>query len=282
VTDFVAIDVETANSFMGSICQIGAVRFAGGVEVEAASWLINPDDYFDEINVGIHGITQACVSGSPKFAELHSVLCMMLTGSLVVSHTHFDRTSIGQACAANGLDGVGCQWLDTAKIARRAWPGADGGYGLSALARRFGIEFRHHDAVEDARACGLILLRAIADSGLTLPEWTDRVKRPINPSSVNFRRTGDGDGPLLGEMVVFTGALNMPRRIAADRAHELGAAVEPAVTKHTTILVVGDQDLSRLAGHEMSSKHRKALSLIRKGQPIRIVAERDFMAFSED
>jgi DNA polymerase-3 subunit epsilon len=73
----------------------------------------------------------------------------------------------------------------------------------------------------------------------------------------------------------------MPRRNAADRAHELGAAVEPSVTKHTTLLVVGDQDLSRLAGQSKSSKHRKAEQLIATGQPIRILAESDFMAFHE-
>lgn len=38
MTSFVAIDVETANAFMGSICQIGAVRFENGREVENVSW----------------------------------------------------------------------------------------------------------------------------------------------------------------------------------------------------------------------------------------------------
>jgi DNA polymerase-3 subunit epsilon len=40
--------------------------------------------------------------------------------------------------------------------------------------------------------------------------------------------------------------------------------------------VVGDQDIRRLAGHEKSSKHRKAEELIRQGQRIRIVGESDF------
>jgi DNA polymerase-3 subunit epsilon len=69
--------------------------------------------------------------------------------------------------------------------------------------------------------------------------------------------------------------------MAADRAHALGAAVEAGVTKHTTLLVVGDQDLSKLAGHTKSSKHRKAEELIAIGRPIRILAESDFMAFHE-
>src|SRR3546814_2163433 len=85
--------------------------------------------------------------------------------------------------------------------------------------------------------------------------WPLRTRRPINlDSSSAIRRAGDGDGALLGETIVFTGALVLPRRDAADRAHALGAAVEPGVTKKTTMLVVGDQDLSKLAGHQKSSK----------------------------
>lgn len=54
-----------------------------------------------------------------------------------------------------------------------------------------------------------------------------------------------------------------------------GAGVEPGVTKTTIMLVVGDQDLDKLAGHENSSKHRKAEQLISAGRPIRIVGETD-------
>ena len=41
-------------------------------------------------------------------------------------------------------------------------------------------------------------------------------------------------------------------------------------------MVVGDQDIRVLAGHDKSSKHRKAEELIAKGQKIRILKESDF------
>ena len=59
-------------------------------------------------------------------------------------------------------------------------------------------------------------------------------------------------------------------------AADIGCQVAPNVTKNTTLLVVGDQDVQRLAGHTKSSKHRKAEDLILKGQPIRILRESDF------
>ncbi|MEI9966039.1 MAG: BRCT domain-containing protein [Caulobacteraceae bacterium] len=90
-------------------------------------------------------------------------------------------------------------------------------------------------------------------------------------------RTGNPDGPLAGEVLVFTGALSMPRREAADMAAAVGCEVDAGVTKETTLLVVGDQDVARLApGQTKSSKHLKAEALIAKGQPIRILRETDF------
>jgi DNA polymerase-3 subunit epsilon len=43
------------------------------------------------------------------------------------------------------------------------------------------------------------------------------------------------------------------------------------------MLVVGDQDLRMLAGHEKSTKHMKVERLIEQGQSIRILSESDFM-----
>ena len=282
MADFIAIDVETANAFMGSICQIGAVRFHNGREVEHVSWLVDPRDDFDPINVRIHGIDRQNVCGQPCFADRYAELSAFTAGSVTVCHTHFDRVALSQACATASHSPLACRWLDSARVARRAWPEvAQTGFGLAPLARRFDIAFRHHDAAEDARAAGLILLRAIAETGISLEDWFARVERSLSGVETSVCRSGDGDGPLVGETIVFTGALGMPRRMAADRAHELGAAVEPGVTKHTTLLVVGDQDLAKLAGQSKSNKHRKAEQLIAKGQQIRILAESDFLAFSE-
>lgn len=77
---------------------------------------------------------------------------------------------------------------------------------------------------------------------------------------------------------MFTGALEIPRREVADLGAKIGCAVTANVTKSTTMLIVGDQDVARLAGHTKSSKHRKAVQLIAEGQSIRILPETDFMA----
>ena len=56
-----------------------------------------------------------------------------------------------------------------------------------------------------------------------------------------------------------------------------GCDVANAVSKKTTMLVVGTQNKSQLNGYEKSSKHRKAESLVEKGAEIQILSESDFL-----
>lgn len=276
---FIAVDLETANPRMSSICQIGVVTFENGKEVDAEVRLVDPCDYFDPYNVAIHGITEEQVRGAPRFSELHHWLCQRTSGEIVACHTHFDRVALSQACGRHSLDPLPCNWLDTAKVSRRTWSQfSQSGYGLANLASHFGISFQHHDALHDARTAGLILLKAIEETGFDPDEWISRCQSSAGSGSrANIRREGDGDGPLMGERIVFTGSLQILRREAADLAQEAGAAVEAGVTRHTSMLVVGDQDIEKLNGAEKSGKHRKVENLIEKGQAIRIFGEADFM-----
>ena len=66
-------------------------------------------------------------------------------------------------------------WLDSAMIARRAWPRKyRSQWGLSKIAGDLGITFKHHDAVDDARAAAEIVLHAYQQSGSGIDEWLER------------------------------------------------------------------------------------------------------------
>ena len=279
--DFIAIDVETANADMSSICQIGLACYKNSILAEEWKSYVNPEDYFDEINISIHGIDESTVRGASTFKQLSETLYKFLDNQIAICHTHFDRVAINQASEKCSVRSPNCVWLDSARVARRTWEEfAWRGYGLYNVCKRLGYDFKHHDALEDAKAAGQILLAAIDHSGLNLEEWFERVKRPIDPNNTDYgqtiKRDGNPEGTLYGEVLVFTGALEIPRREAADMAAKMGCHVAPGVTKKTTILVVGDQDIMRLAGHKKSSKHRKTEELISKGFPIRIFRESDF------
>jgi DNA polymerase-3 subunit epsilon len=278
---FVALDFETANPSLDSICQIGVVVFDDGCVVETWETLVDPEDYFDGWNVSIHGIDESHVVGAPKFPDIVERLRNFLAGQTVIHHTPFDRVALARTNEKHKLGDVSCQWLDTARVVRRAWPEfSHRGYGIKNVAKSLGIDFKHHAAHEDARAAGEILLHAMRQSGLSLSDWLVRATKPIGSSVHNssgkLARDGNPEGPLCGETVVFTGALSLPRREIADLAAKAGCNVADGVTAATTLLVVGNQDIRRLVGHEKSRKHRKAESLRAKGQSIRILTETDF------
>ncbi|MFH0765646.1 MAG: exonuclease domain-containing protein, partial [Calditrichota bacterium] len=258
-----------------------------------------PEDEFDFINISIHGIDESTVQGAPKLPQISENIQRYLNNRVCVSHTHFDRVAIRQAFDKYKITPPETTWLDSAMVARRTWDQfSRRGYGLSNLCSYLGYTFAHHDALEDAKASGHIINAAIQKSGLEIEMWLKRVRQPIdivNSSEapnikrvrqpidiVNssedpyIKREGNPEGVLYGEVVVFTGALEIHRAQAANMASNMGCRVESGVNRETTILIVGDQDVKRLAGHEKSIKHRKAEGLIGKGQPIRILRESDF------
>lgn len=277
---FSVIDVETANADCGSICQIGIAEFADGRLAGEWSTLVDPETEFSEVNISIHGITPSTVQGQPRFPDVAPLLRTKLEKRLTVCHTHFDRIALAQAFENHELEPISTTWLDSARVARRTWPEVSRrGYGLASLCKRIGYQSeKQHDALEDAKAAGFVLLAALRDSQLDLESWKIRASRPITPSSTgsSICRDGNPDGDLYGEVIVFTGTLDLPRREAAYLASAAGCRVEQAVTKETTILVVGDQDISVLGGFDKSSKHRKAERLAAEGGRIRILCERDF------
>ena len=276
--DFVVVDVETANADLSSICQIGIASFYDGRLADSWVSLVNPEDEFNAIHVSIHGIHKDQVKDAPTWAEVLPHVTSRMDGRIVVSHMPYDRHAVTKACDRSGLPLCACTWLDSAQVVRRAWPEfSKSGYSLTKLAKHFGIDYGAHDALEDARFAGEVLLRAIDKTGLSPEQWLLRVKQPIDPtSSQGYKRDGNPDGELCDQVLVFTGALSISRQEAADAAVAAGCRVDENVSKQTTLLVVGDQDLRVLHGHEKSSKHRKAEVLIAQGQSMRILGESDF------
>ncbi len=283
---FLALDVETANADYSSICQIGIAEIVDGKVKNEWCTLINPEAYFDPFNVSIHGINESDVKGAPTFDKIHSELVERISGRITIHHMPFDKIAISRACAEYNLNNIDAKWLDSAKMVRRTWEQfAYRGYGLANIADFLKIHFEHHDALEDAKTAAKVVSYACEQTQMSIEDWYERVSRPIHVSfggSPDIKLEGNPEGPLYGEVIVFTGALSLPRREAANIAAALGCNVGDSVTKKTTILVVGTQDASKLAGYDKSSKHRKAEGLIAEGKGIRILSEKDFIAMCND
>ena len=173
---FNAIDVETANQNAASICQIGIVQVRAGLVKGSLSVLVNPEERFKSFNVRLHGIGEATVAGCATLPQIAAELRRLLEGTPLISHTPFDRVALNGALRKYGLGPLRADWLDSAKIARRAWPEKYGrsGYNLANIAGNLGISFQHHDAAEDARAAAEIVLYACRHTGLDIDGWLER------------------------------------------------------------------------------------------------------------
>ena len=292
--DFIALYVETANENYSSICQVGLAFFKDGHPVDTWESYVDPDTYFSPVNISIHGITPELVKGSMLIPEMYDHLTNVLTGKIIVHHMPFDRVALSRCAESANRPKMPCKWLDTAYLARHTWEEVKrSGYGLSALSARFDIPHHGlHNALDDALAAGYLCHKAIGKSNSSFADWI------IDQSDSQFITNQDGkrkkvfgkcpelkelataepdpNGILYGEVVVFTGELALTRLEAARIAYSVGCNIDLGVTRNTTMLVVGQQDQRLLAGHEKSSKHRKAEELSLKGQNIRIMYEKDF------
>lgn len=289
--DFSVIDVETANQSRASICQVGIVQVRGG-EIQG-EWmsLVNPEADFAWFCQRVHGIRSGDVANSPSFPQVYPQIRDLLAGAVTVSHSTFDRQAIDQSIDRYGLPRLDIRWLDSATLARRAWPDRAGqdGYGLEQLAAFLGIKFQHHDALQDARAAALITLAACCACGCGVDEFSrefqstnGRKRRSSEPPDMIQPSvdTGHELADILNEagevVAVFTGKLSTSRRAATARATGAGCTVHGRVTRETTALVVGMQAPNTLNGHEKSTKQRKAEALAAKGSSVAILSERDF------
>lgn len=283
--EFVTFDVETANSNPKSICQVGVALFKDGVLVERWGTYVNPESNFDLINTRIHGITAETVKNAPKLHQIKEKLESYFNNRTVVTYTNFDQNALRKNAFS-----FECEWLDASLVVRRTWEKISfAGYGLSNVCIMNKIKMeKHHDAESDAIAAGLVLLKAMEHHGIDLQGAKKLVNKRISTLFKNGKMLdtphpkdmvvegGNPDGKWYGEVVCFTGELSMPRVEASIISSQLGFNVKNSVTKKTTFLVKGLQDLSKLNGKEISSKEEKALQAIDAGADIIVIGEAEF------
>lgn len=305
--DFVAFDVETANRNRGSICQIGLTRVADGAIVQTESLLCRPPESvsnFDSFNTRLHGISASTVADAPSFEER---LAQMIENvgelPLVCHNASFDMGAIREGCSEGNLPWPTFDYACTLILSRRLLPHLIS-YSLPIVAENLGVPLlSHHDAGADAEACARIAIE------LTRIQGAESLEALLGETGVRFGRLdpnswqgcagnrvstpgGHGGGgygpapeanadaddghPFYGQVIVFTGALAVPREDAWVSVAALGATPANGVTKKTTILVIGDGFTGNSISEFSTGKAKKAVELQAHGQRIEVMTEKDF------
>lgn len=301
MSGFVAIDFETANESRASACALGWAVFEDGSLVVGGSTLIAPEieaGAWSPFNVAIHGIRPADVRGAPVFAEAWQQLTDLARGRPLLAHyAAFDMSVLRAELARLGIAPAALRYACSATLARRAWPELLS-VSLPVIARQLGLPLEHHDPRSDAEASAAIAVAAFAQLGVAdLPAalasqsvaWgevrADLTWTPCGVSAMQLSEMRalsdefDPAHPYFGQVVVFTGALTaLTRREAFQRVLDVGGRPEEGVTKDTNVLVVGEQDIRKLAsGQTLSAKQRKAAVLRLAGRDIQMIGEVDFL-----
>lgn len=299
--DFAALDFETANNYLGSVCALGLVIVEKGQIVQTVSRLVRPKElYFDPFNVGIHGITEEVVEYAPEFSDIWPEMAELLEDRIILAHNaSFDMNVLKEVLHQYKIECPLYKNACTVKIARKTWPDLCN-HRLNTVARHLGIKFKHHDALEDALVCAHIAIKACEEKEAdTIEELHRNLK--ISEASINnqprrpYFRSGtcpaypnpkdilpesqdfDQGSPFYKANLVFTGNLkSLSRREAMQRAVNCGACCRNNVSKKTTFLVMGETDYSRVKNGK-SKKLQRAEELIEQGSELQILNEEDFL-----
>ena len=175
---FAAIDFETARGARARACSLGIAVVEGETIVRRRQWLIRPPSlYFSRFNIAVHGITPGMVAGAPEFDALWPEMERTIGGRTLVAHNAAFDMGVLRATLVH-YD-VWCEkmpFVCSVALARKCWPELPG-HSLDALAREFGIGFRHHNAEEDAMAAAKVVLRAAEEySAESVEELMERTQ----------------------------------------------------------------------------------------------------------
>lgn len=167
MTNFAAIDFETANNERSSVCSVGVVVVRGGEVCRTFYSLIRPEpEYYLYFNTRIHGLTAEDTACAPIFPQVWDRVCEMISGLPLVAHNSaFDESCLRAAFAAYSMDYPDYDFLCTCRLARSklmSLPPQERPKDckLGTLADFFGVGLcNHHNALADAMACAEIALR---------------------------------------------------------------------------------------------------------------------------
>jgi DNA polymerase-3 subunit epsilon len=157
--NFVTIDFETAKYSRESACAVGLVKFLDGQQADTYYSLIRPPAlYIRPDFTDIHGLTVDDVRDAPTFDKIWDSGIKPFIGGLPLA-AHNARFDMGVLQAV-------LEWYDleipklsnfcTCDLSRRTWHGFDS-YSLPNLAKRFGIVYTPHNALDDAMTCGKLV-----------------------------------------------------------------------------------------------------------------------------
>lgn len=152
---YVALDFETLESWRASVISIGCVVFENDKIVDEFYSLVCPPSKLEEWHcVKVHGLHYKDVKYSPTFPEVWEKVDKMIGDSPIVAHNIGFEKSCINACNEEFGTNNNYEYIDTLKLSRQHLANMYN-YRLDTVCKRLKVKLKHHhNALDDARACG--------------------------------------------------------------------------------------------------------------------------------
>lgn len=171
---YVAFDTETSGAWpVGhDVVEFGAVKWAGGREIDQIQFLLKPRRKMSDFIIGIHGITNEMVEDAPKMPEVIGRIAEFFKGAVLMAHhAPFDMGFIAADFEKNRVPFPTEPVLCTSLLSRKLIHGTEN-HKLQTLVKFLGLDGGSaHRALDDARSCLHVGLKSLEKLG---PEATLR------------------------------------------------------------------------------------------------------------
>ncbi|MDR1592353.1 MAG: 3'-5' exonuclease [Prevotellaceae bacterium] len=166
MTDFAAIDFETANGHRTSVCSVGVVIVRKGKITEKIYRLIQPEpNWYHWKNTEIHGLTIEDTDNAPVFPDVWREIAPHIAGLPLVAHNSpFDEGCLRATHRCYGMNYPDYKFHCTCQAARRMFKkGIDcENHQLHTISALCSYDLtNHHHALADAEACAVIAMKIL-------------------------------------------------------------------------------------------------------------------------
>lgn len=161
--DFAAIDFETANEQLSSVCSVGIVIVKNGIIAERFYSLIHPEpDYYSYSCSMVHGLTDQDTLYADAFSIVWTKVAPLIEGLPLVAHNKgFDEACLKAAFKTYQMDYPDYIFYCTLAESRRQLRHLPN-HRLPTVAEDCGYTLtNHHNALADAEACAIIALQLL-------------------------------------------------------------------------------------------------------------------------
>jgi DNA polymerase-3 subunit epsilon len=184
--EFLALDFETSSYERASACSLGIVSTKDDGSGEEWYKLIRPPHMnFNNDCIRINQIHPADVRDKPEFPYYWKDIAKLLDGKIVFAHNaRFDMGVLAATIDFYDLPDIHFRYGDTVGLSRKLWKDMPN-HKLNTVAGILGFQFKHHQALADARACEFIVAKAIEETGAgDVEEMMSLAGQPLHSFSI--------------------------------------------------------------------------------------------------